>query len=161
MNKSIDIKIFVGFDFFGGWGGMRLPHPWHVEVPKLGTEPTPQLQPKLQQCQCRILNLLSFMWNDLQVCLMLLSSKEVSTSVQQPVFLPQWIRASHQPQPAYDTLFLFLIHYHIHSKPLRKFWAKVDKCWITDCASSDFMIFWHLSLQLLLHCVGWGDWTLC
>ena len=35
-------------------------HLWHVEVPGPGIEPTPQQQPKLQQWQCWIPNLLSY-----------------------------------------------------------------------------------------------------
>ena len=31
-------------------------HPWHVEVPRPGTEPVPQRQPELLQGQCWILN---------------------------------------------------------------------------------------------------------
>ena len=45
------VSVFQIFKIF--W-----PHPWHVEVPQPGIEPTPQLQPAPQLWQCKILNLL-------------------------------------------------------------------------------------------------------
>ena len=42
--------VLFAFFFF-------LPHPQHVEVPRPGTEPMPQLWPQLLQWQCRIPNL--------------------------------------------------------------------------------------------------------
>ena len=51
---SLNHTYFSPSDIF--WGGGA--HPWRVEVPRPGIEPTPQQQPKPQQWQCWILNLL-------------------------------------------------------------------------------------------------------
>ena len=60
-------KFFSSFFFlfFGGRGGRGGLPPWHVEIPRPGTGPTPQKWPEPQWWQCQILNLLSYQrtWN--------------------------------------------------------------------------------------------------